>query len=278
LAALRITALVTSERRGFGESTRGLAEDLLATGAARISDLRLFGRVQLDLSRLPSRFPYLLITAQYNVERLLLEWAVEAGVEFVYDTEVVGLHQDDDGVRVDTRSGDAHHASYVVGTDRVRSGVRQALGLPFPGRSVLKSIMLADVQLDRAPAQAVTVNDVGDSFAFIAPFGDGWYRVFAWDRRNQVPDTAPLTLEEIADVTRRALGTDLGLNEARWMSRFHSDERQAPRYRVGRVFLAGVGDTDVTGFQDRVHTVAGNSPMLVRPDGYIAWHGNRPWT
>jgi hypothetical protein len=38
---------------------------------------------------------------------------------------------------------------------------------------------------------------------------------------------------------RRALGTDFGLQEARWISRFHSDERQAPHYRVGRVFLAG---------------------------------------
>jgi hypothetical protein len=27
--------------------------------------------------------------------------------------------------------------------------------------------------------------------------------------------------------------------EARWLSRFHSDERQAPAYRVGHVFLAG---------------------------------------
>lgn len=48
-----------------------------------------------------------------------------------------------------------------------------------------------------------------------------------------------MTLEEIREVTRRALGTDFGLLEARWMSRFHSDERQAPHYRVGRVFLAG---------------------------------------
>jgi hypothetical protein len=29
------------------------------------------------------------------------------------------------------------------------------------------------------------------------------------------------------------------MHDARWMSRFHSDERQVPRYRVGRVFLAG---------------------------------------
>src|SRR4030095_3423413 len=82
-------------------------------------------------------------------------------------------------------------------------------------------------------------NAVGDAFAFVAPFGDGWYRIFAWDRRNQMPDTAPVTLEDIREVTRRSLGTDFGLQEARWMSRFHSDERQAPHYRVGRVFLAG---------------------------------------
>lgn len=223
--------------------TRGLADDLLATGAARVSDLRLFGGVEVDLSELPSRFPYLLITAQYNVERLLLERAVAAGVRFVYNTEVVGLRQDSSGVDVESRGQDGavitHRADYVVGADGVHSSVRHALGLPFPGRSVLKSIMLADVRLTTEPARAVTVNGVGDCFAFIAPFGDGWYRVFAWDRRNQAPDTAPVTLDEIADVTRRALGVDFGLREARWMSRFHSDERQAPQYRVGRIFLAG---------------------------------------
>ncbi len=48
-----------------------------------------------------------------------------------------------------------------------------------------------------------------------------------------------MTLDEIRNVTRRALGTDFGLQEARWMSRFHRDERQVPHYRVGRMFLAG---------------------------------------
>ena len=40
-------------------------------------------------------------------------------------------------------------------------------------------------------------------------------------------------------MTRLALGSDYGMHDARWVSRFHSDERQAPAYRVGRVFLAG---------------------------------------
>jgi len=121
----------------------------------------------------------------------------------------------------------------------VHGAVREALGLPFPGKSVLTSIMLADVRLAQPPPDVLAVNAVGDAFAFVAPFGDGWHRIFAWDRRHPMPDTAPVTLEDIREVTRRSLGTDFGLQEARWMSRFHSDERQAPHYRVGRVFLAG---------------------------------------
>ena len=222
---------------------RGLADELVTSGVARLSRLRLFERVNVDLSRLPSRFPYLLITAQYNVEQVLLARAVKAGAEIEYEADMVGLRQDADGVDVDIRGPDGtvvtRHATYVVGADGVRSGVRAALGLPFPGRAVLRSIMLADVRLAEVPPQLLTVNGVGDGFAFLAPFGDGWYRVFAWDRRHQVPDDAPLTLEEIAEVTRRALGSDYGMHDPRWMSRFHSDERQVPQYRSGRVFLAG---------------------------------------
>ena len=132
-----------------------------------------------------------------------------------------------------------YRASYVVGADGVRSAVRTALGLPYPGRSVVRSLMLADVRLTDPPADVLAVNGVGDAFAFVAPFGDGWYRVFAWNRRHQVDDTAPVELSEVREVTRRALGTDFGMHDPRFLSRFHSDERQVPSYRVGRVFLAG---------------------------------------
>ncbi|MFC7041418.1 FAD-dependent monooxygenase, partial [Nonomuraea rubra] len=216
---------------------RGLADRLVPMGAA-LRTVRLFERVEVDLGELPSRFPFLLITPQYNVERLLLERAVAAGVEIVYDAGVRGLAQDDGGVTVSTTAGQ-FRASYVAGCDGYRSAVRQALGQPFPGKAVLKSIMLADVQVARPPAGLLTVNGVGDAFAFIAPFGDGYYRVFAWDRRHVVADDAPLGLEEVREVTRRALGDDYGMSRPRWLSRFHSDERQVPHYRIGRVFLAG---------------------------------------
>ncbi|MFI7705216.1 FAD-dependent monooxygenase [Nonomuraea sp. NPDC049480] len=216
---------------------RGLADELVATGTA-LGRLRLFERVEVDLGELPSRFPYLLITPQYNLENLLLERALKSGAEVVHNAEVVDLSQDATGVTVTTKDN-AYRAAYVVGTDGYHSAVRRALGQPFPGKSVLKSIMLADVKVAERPAEMLTVNGVGDAFAFIAPFGDGYHRVFAWDRRHAVPDDEPLTLEEVREVAKRALGTDFGMYDARWLSRFHSDERQVPEYRVGRVFLAG---------------------------------------
>ncbi|MFD3838882.1 FAD-dependent monooxygenase [Streptomyces sp. NPDC058642] len=221
---------------------RGLADQLLATGDT-ITGLRAFDRLTLDLTTLESRFPFMLITPQYEVERLLERRAREAGVEFAYESEVVGLRQDADGVEAEVRGADGtvavRRAAYVVGADGHRSAVRREVGLDFPGVSVIKSLFLADVRLAERPEDVLTVNGAGDCFAMIASFGDGWYRVMGWDRHHEVADDVPIDLEEVKDVARRALGADYGMHDARWLSRFHSDERQAPRYRVGRVFLAG---------------------------------------
>ncbi|HEX6471060.1 MAG TPA: FAD-dependent monooxygenase [Streptosporangiaceae bacterium] len=230
---------------------RGVADELLRTGR-RVSSLQAFGRLRIDLSRLPSRFPYVLVTPQYETERVLERRAKELGARIVHGAELTSLRQDGDGVTAavrvaDTGSAggegqpaeDVWRASYLVGTDGVRSAVRHAIGLPFPGHSAVTSVMLADVRLDRPPTEVLSAGSARAGFAFMAPFGDGWYRVIAWHRHHPLPDDAPVDLEEMRQVMRAALGGDFGMRDARWTSRFHSDERQAPHYRVGRVFLAG---------------------------------------
>ncbi|MER8183348.1 FAD-dependent monooxygenase [Kitasatospora sp. NPDC094015] len=220
---------------------RGLADDLVATGTP-LGSLRLFGRLRVELDQLPTRFPFVLITPQSQTERLLHERAVKAGASVLRGAEVTGLRQDGRGVTLTTAGPDGpreHRAAYAVGADGVRSTVRDLLGIPFPGESVVDSVLLADVRLEREPADLLTAGATEAGFAFLAPFGDGWYRVIAWDRHHQLPEDAPVALPHLAELTRTVLGEDFGLHDPRWMSRFHSDERQVPSYRSGRVFLAG---------------------------------------
>ncbi|GII29112.1 FAD-dependent monooxygenase [Planotetraspora mira] len=221
---------------------RGLADDFVAAGLP-IDTLKVFGRGVLDLSCLDTRFPYMLAMPQFMTERLLTERARKMGVEFVPGAEVTGLRQDADGVDLDMRTHDGQEstwrARYVVGADGVRSAVRRSLGLPFPGLSVARSLLLCDVRMTDPPPNVLTADAVRDGFAFVLPFGDGWYRVIVWSRRRRRPDSAPVELGEIREITRRVLGTDFGMHDPRWMSQFQCDERQVPTYRVGRVFLAG---------------------------------------
>ncbi|MET8577611.1 FAD-dependent monooxygenase [Streptomyces sp. NPDC005012] len=234
-------ALVVHARTLEQLDARGLADELVVIGCP-LRDLRLFGGLTLGLGPLPTRFPYVLVVPQYEVERLLERRAVEAGVRFAHETEVTGLRQDDHGVTLEVathRGTEELRAAYAVGTDGAHSAVRRLVGLPFPGRSVIRSLVLADVRLAEDLGSALTADAGPDGFALLAPFGDGYHRMTGWRRGNDRPDSDPVGLEEVREIVRGALGSDFGMHDPRWMSRFHSDERQVPAYRVGRVLLAG---------------------------------------
>ncbi|MCW2757989.1 MAG: putative Baeyer-Villiger monooxygenase [Nocardioidaceae bacterium] len=216
---------------------RGLADQLIRTGVAA-PGLRVLGRAAVDLAQLPSRFPFILVTPQSNVDALLERYARAQGVEIARGVEVTDVTQDADGVRV--RAGAREWAAdYLVAADGAHSGVRRRAGLDFPGRTVLRSVVLTDVRLDDPPQEVVTVNAVPNGFAFVAPFGDGRFRVIGWDRNDQQPDGAPVAAEAIRRLMVQALGTDHGLREVEWTSRFACDERQLASYRHGRILFCG---------------------------------------
>jgi 2-polyprenyl-6-methoxyphenol hydroxylase-like FAD-dependent oxidoreductase len=230
---------------------RGIADDLLAH-AHKAPGVTIFGGARIDLTHLDSPYPFAMITPQTNVDRALCGYAVAQGAEILRGMEVVALDQDADGVTVTARAhGDQSgrqiywRAKYLIGADGAHSTVRALIGADFPGKTILSSIVLADVKLAHGPADGgLTLGSTRDEFAFLAPYDrhddDGsWYRAMVWDRNNQVPDTEPVGDAEIGIVLSRAMEADLGLLEVRWKSRFHCDERQVAQYRHGRVFLAG---------------------------------------
>ncbi|NUP52204.1 MAG: NAD-binding protein [Catenulispora sp.] len=220
---------------------RGLAQELIGKGAP-VRALRLFDTAVVDVSELPTPYPYLLVVPQYETEAVLQARLDRLGVRTRYETEVVGLRQDAGGVALTVRDADGTHeerAAYVVGTDGHKSSIRRLLGVEFPGHTVVASVMLVDAVLSDPPELRIATNTDGDKFAFVAPFKDGYHRIIAWDQSHPKAETEPVDIEEVRAVLRATLGTDFGMGEPRWSSRFHSDERQAEHYRVGRVFLAG---------------------------------------
>jgi 2-polyprenyl-6-methoxyphenol hydroxylase-like FAD-dependent oxidoreductase len=226
---------------------RGLADELVTQGI-KVERVAPVPGAALELSALPTRYPMVLIVAQSRTERMLEARARQLGAEIVRGADVVGLAQDGDGVRLSvedtgqpgTTGAHTVRAAYVVGADGAHSAVRRMIGVEFAGRQYETHIMLADVRLERPPGETLFGASTQEVLVLFVPFGDGWFRAIAWDRRREeVPLDEPITIEELRDSFRRIAGDDYGMSEPRWSTRFLSERRQAGRYRVGRVFLAG---------------------------------------
>ncbi|RDH79804.1 FAD-binding protein [Mycolicibacterium moriokaense] len=231
---------------------RGLADDVLAH-AYQAAGVSIFAGARIDLTHLRSAYRFVAVTPQTNVDSALARYAESQGADIRRGVEVVGLEQDCGGVTVVARpkgdDGPQHRqtwrADYVIGADGAHSTVRDLVGAEFPGKTILSSVVLADVKLADGPTGGeLTLGSTRDVIGFLAPYGrsdtDGaWYRAMVWDRRRQVPDSDPASPDEVVDVLTRAMGRDLGVREVGWLSRFHCDERQVATYRHGRVFLAG---------------------------------------
>ncbi|WP_461712543.1 FAD-dependent monooxygenase [Streptomyces sp. DSM 41029] len=222
---------------------RGMAEEFVARG--RPWRLQPVGdrRHHLDYALLDTSFPYVLILSQHHTEEILEKQAVELGVEIVRGAELTGLTQDDAGVTLEIRGPGGRwteHAAYVVGSDGVRSTVRELSGIGFTGRSYQESLVVADVRPARPPASLVDARIAARGLVAVFPLDDGVFRLVVLDRdRMRLPVEQPVTPEELTDSVLAVFGEDLGIGEVVWASRFRSEQRLADHYRKGRILLAG---------------------------------------
>ncbi|MFE5140191.1 rifampin monooxygenase [Streptomyces fagopyri] len=244
----------TAESRGRGlharsveiMDQRGLLDRFLAV-SEKFRAGGFFGGVRKPWpDGVDTAHPYGLSTPQPVTERLLHERALELGAEIRRGREVVGLGQDENGagagVSVDLADGTRLRARYLVGCDGGRGVVRGLLGVGFPGEPARVETLLGDMEMteDRATVDAVVAEVRRTQLRFGAlSNGDGTYRVVVpAERVAEDRATAP-TLEEFRQRLRAVAGTDFGVHSPRLLSRFSDATRQAERYRVGRVVLAG---------------------------------------
>ncbi len=213
---------------------RGIAERFLARG--KVAQIAGFGTVSLDISDFPTRHNYGLALRQDHIERLLAAWVDELAVEVHRGCEVTGFVQDDAGVDVELSDGRRLRAQYLVGCDGGRSRIRKQAGIDFVGWDPSTSYLIAEAEMRDEPAWGIRRSERGING--IGKHDDGErVRVVLCEpqvRRGEQP-----SLDELRAALVDLYGSDFGIHNVTWLSRFSDAARQAANYRERRVLLAG---------------------------------------
>jgi 2-polyprenyl-6-methoxyphenol hydroxylase-like FAD-dependent oxidoreductase len=224
---------------------RGIAERFLEEG--QTAQVQGFSGISLDIGDFPTRHNYGLGLWQKHIQRILAGWVDELEVSIRYGTEVSGLAQDDAGVAVELSDGSQLRAEYLVGCDGGRSLVRKAAGIEFPGWDPTTSNLIAEAEVTEEPELGIRRNARG-----VHAIGREDYEIR--DGEVVFSDTGPVrfmvteehvghapepTLRELSEALVEVYGTDFGVHDPVWISRFTDMTRQAASYRQGRILVAG---------------------------------------
>jgi 2-polyprenyl-6-methoxyphenol hydroxylase-like FAD-dependent oxidoreductase len=243
--------LVGSRAGGFHSRTievldqRGVVDRFLAEG--KVAQASMIGTTVLDMSDFPTRHPYSLGIWQNQIERIMAAWIAELPVLIYYGSEVTGFAQDNVGVDVELADGQTLRAQYLVGCDGGRSVVRKAASIELPGWDPTKSNLIAEAEVTEEPElgmrrDAIGVHAIGRLEYEIRDgevvYKDGGpVRVMVTER--QLGPSSEPTLADLSEALIAVYGTDFGIHNPTWISRFNDMTRQATAYRAGRVLLAG---------------------------------------
>jgi 3-(3-hydroxy-phenyl)propionate hydroxylase len=213
---------------------RAIADRFLSQG--KVMQPLGFALIPLDISDFPTRHNYALALRQDRIERILAAWVDERAVPIYREREVTGFAQDDTGVDVELSDGRSLRAKYLVGCDGGRSLIRKKAGIDFPGWDPSISYLIAEVDMTGEPEWGIRRGDKGING--LAKLEDGKrVRVVLIEQHVRQGDEP--TLGDLREALIAVYGTDFGVHNVTWLSRFTDASRQASSYRERRVLLAG---------------------------------------
>jgi 3-(3-hydroxy-phenyl)propionate hydroxylase len=213
---------------------RGIADRFLAQG--HVMQVAGFAMIRLDISDFPTRHNYGLALTQNRIEPILAAWVEELSVPIHRGREVTGFAQDDTGVDVALSDGSSLRAKYLVGCDGGRSLVRRSAGIAFPGWDPSVSYLIAEGEMAEEPASGVRLGEKGVNA--LGKIEDGKRVKVVLIEPRVVQGDEP-TLGDLREALVSVYGTDFGVHDVTWLSRFTDMARQAASYRQRRVLLAG---------------------------------------
>src|SRR5262249_53091478 len=152
------------------------------------------------------------------------------GMRFYRGRDVTGFTQTETGVDVELSDEQRLRAQYLVGCDGGRSVVRKTAGIDFAGWDATMSWLLAEVETRDEPAWGLRETEAG---AHGIGKADGGQARIALPEPQLHVGTEP-TLHDVSEALVVVYGTDFGIHDPIWISRFTDMSRQAVAYRNGR--------------------------------------------
>jgi 2-polyprenyl-6-methoxyphenol hydroxylase-like FAD-dependent oxidoreductase len=213
---------------------RGIADRFLSQG--KVMQVAGFAMIPLDISDFPTRHNYGLALWQNHIERILAAWVDELAVPIYCGREVTGFAQDDTGVDVELSDGRSLRATYLVGCDGGRSLIRKKAGIDFPGWDPSTSYLIAEVEMTGEPWFGIRLNDKGINGLSRLEDGKRVRVVLCEPHVRQGDEPTP---DDLRAALIAVYGTDFGVHNVTYLSRFTDAARQAASYRERRVLLAG---------------------------------------
>lgn len=179
--------------------------------------------VRLKISALKNDDFRIFGVPQDRVEQHLIDSLSKYGISIRMGNKCEAISQDDDSVTVQI-NGQAERYDYVIAADGVNSFVRKSLGIKFPGFTLPDRWSVADVNLTNIPDPAAAkIYILPDGHVATAvPIGENRYRITS----NK------------ADAVKM-LPAGIEVEKVNTQGDFNVGVRQAERYKIGRVFLAG---------------------------------------
>lgn len=196
----------------------------------------------------PGTGPRLLSMDESDTERVLEERLIQLGGRIERSAELTAFRLDEDRIVASLIEPDGESqvtARFLVGADGAHSAVRRGAGIGFAGERYPERFLLADIDIDwELPHDEGHVWIGGDDLVAVIPLpGERRYRVIAPLSPGQI-GREYASEAEIAAAAETLLRTRSKVPLQRvgkpaWASAFRIQRRQAERYRVGPVFLAG---------------------------------------
>lgn len=219
-------ALVVNNRTLDLMEPSGVAERMLAAGN-RVTQVVIRRNekilARMDLALIPHRFNFLLVLAQSETEKILIQKLLQMGVGVEKNTALESFSVGSN-IECQLNTGKTATTDILIGADGAHSLVRKSLGLAFDGETDVQVFGLADVELNDwpFPSNTAVLTILDTHLAPYIPMGEGFGRFISTrgDCLNNLP-------------------RDAKVKKVAWNTDFKLNYRQAQTYQQGNVFLAG---------------------------------------